>query len=614
MNLFLRKILLICTFFFVYAYTNAQVNFTATTFPSIINKEDSFTYKIIFANADTVGSLSKPDLRNFIILSGPTRLNELKKLDGKLMRYATLEYHLKPKMAGSFIIDPLFATINYKKYKSNAVAIIVNDPTIGEVQRPDTNDYIFHKGDSLADKINKNMILRIEVDKKSCFVGEPIIAKFKLYARLKNTKTDNHNSSFNGFSVADIISSDSIPQNRGKLNNRDYNISTLRMAQLYPLQAGLINLESAQLETTVSFVKEEYANQIKNPAVVYDYFVKSRIQPENEIEQTVTLKSEAVDINVKPLPEKNKPVSFKGSVGSFQIIAGIQKPLFSTDETGKLSVTIVGSGNMLLLTAPDIDWPKGIESFDPKFSENITGTTVPISGSKRFEYSFSANDSGHYTIPPINFSFFDPLIEDFKTVSTDPIIFQVSKGDGKPVDLSHFNIIDKKISFLNNIFNHRWWVIIFIAVVMFSGIFMWLINDKRSAKTKLLPVVKEEDIVMNKFIETSAINQQNVFSKTETCMNQDDCFRFYTLLNIELKNYLVHKFSFDLNAINSNTIEKLMDKKGIANDIALKLFSLMQNIEWQLYTPFERNEKMNELYSEAHEIVQLINTATATHL
>ena len=594
-------------------YTNAQVNFTATTFPSTINKEDSFTYRIIFANADTVGYLSKPDLHNFIILSGPTRLDELKKLDGKLMRYATLEYHLKPKIAGSFIIDPLFATINYKKYKSNAVSVIVNDPTMGEVQRPDTNDYIFHNGDSLADKINKNMILRIEVDKKNCFVGEPIIAKFKLYARLKNTKTDNHNSSFNGFSVADMISSDSMPQNRGKLNNRDYTISTLRMAQLYPLQAGLINLESAQFETTVSFVKEEFAKQFNDPAVVYDAFVKDRLKPGDQVEQTVTLRSEPVDINVKPLPEKNKPASFKGSVGSFQIVAGLQKTLFSTDETGKLSVTIIGSGNMLLLTAPDINWPKGVESFDPKFSENISGTTVPISGSKQFEYSFSVNDSGHYTIPAINFSFFDPVSEDYKTVSTDPIVFQVSKGDGKPMDLSHFNIVNNKPSFLNNIFNHRSWIIIFIAVVMFSGLTMWVINDRRSAKTKLLPVVKEEDVAMNKIVETSAINQQNVFSKTETCMNQDDCFGFYTLLNTELKNYLVHKFLFDLNTINSNTIEMLMDKKGIDNDIALKLFRLMQQIEWQLYTPFEKNEKMNELYSEAHEIVQLINSTTTMH-
>lgn len=613
MNLFLRKILLACTCFFVSEYTNAQVNFTTTTFPSIINKDDSFNYRIIFANADTVGPLSKPDLHNFIILSGPKRLDELKKLDGKLMRYAILEYHLKPKIAGNYIIDPLFATINYKKYKSNAVSIIVNDPTVGEASRPDISDYIFHKGENLADKIKKNMVLRLEVDKKSCYVGEPIIAKIKLYARLKNRSTENYKSSFNGFSVTDIISPDSTPQTRGKLNNREYNISTMRMAQLYPLQAGLINLESAQLETVLTFVKEAYA-QFKDSLVVYDDFVNARLQPGDEIEQTATLKSEPIDINVKPLPEKNKPASFKGSVGSFQIIAGLQKPLLSTDETGRLSVTIIGSGNMLLLTAPDINWPNGIESFDPKFSENIAGTTVPISGSKKFEYSFSVNDSGHFIIPAINFSFFDPVSEDYKTVSTDPIAFQVSKADGKPMDLSHFNIVNNKPSFLNSIFNHRSWIIIFIAVVMFSGLFMWVINDKQSAKTKLLPVVKEEDAAMIRIVEASAVNQQNVFSKTETCMNQDDCFGFYTLLNTELKNYLVHKFSFDPNAINSNTIETLMDKKGIANDIALKLFRLMQQIEWQLYTPFERNEKMNELYSEAHEIVQLINTATTTHL
>ncbi|MEO6669208.1 MAG: BatD family protein [Ferruginibacter sp.] len=613
MNLSLRKILLILACFFSYKHANAQVSFYTVTSPSMINKEDSFTYQVVFANADVVSNLSKPDLRNFIILSGPTRLDTAKKLDGKLIRYALLEYHLKPKKAGSFIIDPLFATINRRKYKSDAASIVVNDPTIQEAPRPDINDYIFRKGDSLADKINKNMLLRVEVDKKNCYVGEPIIAKYKLYARLKNKKEDSHNASFNGFSVADMISSENIVESRGSLNGREYNVSTLRMAQLYPLQPGVINLESAQLETTVSFVKEEYTKQFKDPAVVYDAFINSRLRPGDQLEHKVTLKSEDVDIEVKPLPEKNKPASFKGSVGSFQIMASLQKPIFSTDETGKLSVTIVGSGNMLLLTAPDIQWPKGIEAFEPKFSEKITRATVPLSGSKRFEYSFAANDSGNYTLPAISFSFFDPSSEDYKTVYTDPIIFQVSKGDGKPANLSQFNIVNNKPSFLNNIFNHRWWIIVFIAVVMFSALFMWVISDKRSVKANPVLLVNE-DLAMNKMVEVSASNQQNVFSKTENCMNQDDCYGFYSLLSTELKIYLASKFSLETNAINSNTIGSLMDREGLNNDISLKLFNLMQKIEWQLYTPFERNEKMNGLYSEAHELVQMINTATIRHL
>ncbi|MEO7524551.1 MAG: hypothetical protein ABIT58_10675, partial [Ferruginibacter sp.] len=85
-------------------------------------------------------------------------------------------------------------------------------------------------------------------------------------------------------------------------------------------------------------------------------------------------------------------------------------------------------------------------------------------------------------------------------------------------------------------------------------------------------------------------------------------------LNSDLQNYLSNKFSIDQNNINANNIIEAMDKKGISNEVVLKLQNLMHEIEWQLYTPFERNEKMTVLYLQAHEVVQLINSHGLKHL
>jgi len=57
-----------------------------------------------------------------------------------------------------------------------------------------------------------------------------------------------------------------------------------------------------------------------------------------------------------------------------------------------------------------------------------------------------------------------------------------------------------------------------------------------------------------------------------------------------------------------------MDKRNISNDTVLQLQRLLQEIEWQLYTPFERNERMKELYNNAQDIIQLINTYDIRHL
>ncbi|MBC7536105.1 MAG: protein BatD, partial [Ferruginibacter sp.] len=532
---------------------------------------------------------------------------------GQAGEYVTIEYLLKPKKPGRFIINAAKIFIKGNQLLSNTVTVRVNkvdifDPFAQPVLQPEFNDYIFRTGDSLPEKVGKNMLLRLEVDKTSSYVGEPIIASYKLYTRLKSESKLTQNPSYNGFSVIDMQPPGFDDYTKGKLNGREYNVYTIRKTQIYALQPGVIDLDPAELENDVKFIKEAYAKQVPDVATMFNDFTNALFPPEAIISRMVTLKSQPVSIIVKPLPEENKPMSFKGAVGKFEITAAIKKRHFSTDEAGKLSVTITGSGNMQLLTAPDIEWPNGLESFEPKFSESLLNSTVPVSGSKTFEYSFAANDSGDFTLPGIRFSYFDPLAAVYKTIETPSILCHVFKGAGNPLSLANLAASNVQPSFLDNIFNHRWWVITFIGAVMITCLFMWLIKDKKPNRGRALPQqVTDENASMDKIFEASVMNQKNVFSQTEKCLIQDDCEGFYALLNTELRSWLATKFSLDPNLVNSNSIVVVMDKKAVPNDTVLQLQRLMEHIEWQLYTPFERSDRMNRLYQEAHELVQLIN-------
>ncbi len=628
MNLFFRKILLVCCCFFIIGHTVAQVNFYTIISPQTISKDEYITYRIVVENASSVQNITPPSFKNFIVLNGPMQESGFSSSNGNSTRFISLVYVLKPKTAGKFKIGPATSAIGGKVLKSNVINLSVTnsatanagipnnypgssgyDPTS---QSSDFNEYIYHAGDNLEEKVRKNMHLKLETNKSTCFVGEPIIATYKLYSRLKSESKLTQNPSFNGFSVIDMQEPDVTAYAREKLNGREYNVYTIRKAQLYPLQPGVINLEAAELENNVQFVKEIYARQMADAGGLLTDFAAALFPPEAISNQLVTLKSEPIDITVKPLPEGGKPAGFKGAVGNFEITAALQKPLFSTDEAGKLLVTISGTGNMQLLTAPDIDWPAGVESFDPKFSEDIVKATVPVSGSKKFEYTFALNDTGHFRLPAIRFSYFDVSAANYKTIETSAIAFQVVKGKGEPFAIAAET---GKPSFLNSIFSHRLWIVAFIGSVMLAVLWIWIISNRNKNKKVLHPTVQTEDelTIENEFIETVASNQQNVFSSSEKCLYQDDCFTFYSLLNTELKSYLGKKFSIDANSINSNSIIAVMDKKAIANETVLKLQKLMQEIEWQLYTPFERNDAMNDKYYEAQELVQLINANDIRH-
>ena len=76
------------------------------------------------------------------------------------------------------------------------------------------------------------------------------------------------------------------------------------------------------------------------------------------VQQHVTLKSKPVEITVKPLPEENKPADFKGSVGNFTIHHPCKKIIYTTDDAGNLKIVINGAGNIQLINAPKINWPR----------------------------------------------------------------------------------------------------------------------------------------------------------------------------------------------------------------------------------------------------------------
>jgi hypothetical protein len=104
---------------------------------------------------------------------------------------------------------------------------------------------------------------------------------------------------------------------------------TLRKAQLYPLQAGTVELETAEVENNIHFIKEEYINsQQGGLGNMFRDFAQTSIPVEALHDEKVTLQSKPALITVKALPEKGKPPFFKGAVGNFAIEAALEKKQF----------------------------------------------------------------------------------------------------------------------------------------------------------------------------------------------------------------------------------------------------------------------------------------------
>lgn len=224
MRLVLQKMFLLLLVSAGYS-VQAQVKFSASISPTEIGKNEYAQLKLMVENANEVQQIVPPNLKNFIIVSGPNQESGMTMINGVVKKYIALNFIIKPKSAGNFIIPSALAKADAGDYKSNPVSLKVTAKTTGNKaaanaysspfsgmdpfaepapQRSSYSDYILRKGENPADKIKKNMLVRVEVDKNACYVGEPVVVTYKLYTRLKSESNMVKTPSFNGFSVLDM--------------------------------------------------------------------------------------------------------------------------------------------------------------------------------------------------------------------------------------------------------------------------------------------------------------------------------------------------------------------------------------------------------------------------
>ena len=629
MKTFPKKIFFFLSLLFS-QYVPAQVRFSASLSPSQISKDEYTQLKLSVENARDVQDITPPQLKNFTIISGPNQESGMSSINGDVKKYIAIVYILKPRGPGTFTIAPATAIADGATYQSNAVVLKVNnnfsgnnsgsnsflspynlsDPFEETVPESLSRDYILRKGENALDKIKKNMFVKLETNKTSCFVGEPIIAEYKLYTRLKSESSMSKNPSFNGFSVIDLQQPDNMNYTTEKQNGKEYNVYTIRKSQLYPLQPGNLELEVAEIDNNVRFIREEYANSQANLlSDMFRDFAGTGISPEGMEDHRIVLQSKPLSIFVKPLPDLNRPANFKGAVGNFSIESSVDKKKFTTDDAGKLTLVIGGVGNLHLVTAPEINWPEGLEGFEPKITDDLYKTTVPVSGRKIIEYTFTFSTPGTYTIPAAEFSFFDPREGRYKTVTTKPIELTVTKGSGKaPGMVNRFNKPDNR-SLLNILFDNRLQVVIILALVIILGLFLWLKYDKKKEKqTKIIFDTEKNKKDAEEQPDQFNLSPQHPLAAAEECLLRNDDAAFFIVLNQALKNYLSGKLKIPVEELNRRTISDQLDKKGISNETCLRLNQLMDEIEWQLYTPIVEKGQMKDKYERANEFVQLLGT------
>lgn len=551
---------------------------------------ESFSVQYVLEDIEKNDGFTAPFFKDFRLVSGPTVYGGTGYNADGSRPLKNIVFTLVPIKKGRFIIPGATANVNGKFIKSDDVVVEVITKTEsleralkrGSDESP--SEYFLRPGEDPYEKMKKNLFMKVMVDKKNCYVGEPVVATFKLYSRLESRSDIVKNPGFYGFAVQDMVSLNDKMTSTETVNGKSFDVHTVRKVQLYPLQAGQFAIDAMEVLNKVEFSKSIINKKTEQEIVEGVFENDDHNSNENTITYENSLSTENIVINVKPYPTRNKPAAFNGATGNFLIRAELEKNDLARNEEGDLLVTIEGNGNFTQLVPPPIQWPGGIESFDPTIKDDLDKTHSPLKGSRTFRFPFVVNKAGVYTLPPISLALFDPDSNSYKTVFTSPVEIKISnKGNNVAEAVQITNNKKNKWRFV-------WWAGGLLLIL--TAAVIWIITKKR--------LVAEAGIA-----HKHAPRIEELLLPASFALKANDD-QFYKLLQKSIWDHLGNRLKLSGSGMNKADLYKAMREKNLPEDQCRDILNVLHQCEAAVFTKAAFPDHKEELLKRTRTILALI--------
>jgi hypothetical protein len=471
----------------------------------------------------------------------------------------THNFLLTPTKTGKFAIEP--STLEYKGkiYSSNAIQVEVSNAP----QRSTQNE---------APVFSETF-----VSNENPFVNEQITLTFKLHRKveIKNIQLD---LSYDNFRKESLGKSKEYART---LNGVRYITSELVTA-LFPTRPGPAEIPGAAVN--LDLVLRDRRRQTRDP---FNRFFNDPFFGNAGRLQHKVIRTQPISLNIRPLPKESKPSSFSNLVGKFNITATIGKQKIKVGDTSTLTVKIAGMGNIqdAIFSLPNLSEKFKTYPDEPQLEKAVKDQQ--FYGEKTFKFALVPLKKGDFQIPALTLSYFEPDVESYVSVQTNPISLEILDADNeeKMIMVESNNKTTNKIKILGtDIFpNHNLLedfsnqkpnsqtvsfyyasgfapILIYLVLIAFTRQKMRLKNDLAFARSK-----KAYKLASKKLESLSPINGN---LKT-----------FVQELSQVVREYIGDKFNLNGAAFTSNeVIEKLKDR-SFPEDQIIPIKNLLEEFE-----------------------------------
>ena len=351
---------------------------------------DIINFKIELEDADSFGKINIEDLKkDFTIISGPSQQTSMQWINGSITNSRIMSWSISPNSAGNLLIPAFKVEMNGKKYSTKKIIVQVKNSN---------------------NKKDLDVFISAELSKNKAYLGEQVTLTYKLYRRVECSVEPFEIPKFPGFWSEELFRPNQIKFRNISLKGVQYQEGTLYKVALFPISGKQIELKPL----TVKIQKQKKTKR-RNRDPFYDSFFNSFFTET----ETKILRSQKHTVYIKEYPG-SRPSGFTGGVGDFNITTTTDTDSLIVNEAITFNVSIEGTGNMGLFSINDLKFSDEIDQFPPKenFKKNVFRDE--LSGKITWEYILVPRLAGKLTIPPINFTFFNPKTEEWNVLSSKP--------------------------------------------------------------------------------------------------------------------------------------------------------------------------------------------------
>lgn len=561
--------------------------------------------RLVFTvNSQDIKDFRAPSIKGFDVLMGPSRSQQssIQIINGKRTSNSStaFTYILLAGNPGTYTIPAASVEVNGEKVFSNAISIKVlpQDQTSGNSGNNGGGSASSSRSQAAGSRISANdLFITATASKTTVHEQEAILLTYKVYTVVNLRQLYGKMPDLKGFHTQEV----ELPQQKTftlePYKGRNYNTTVWSQYVLFPQQTGKLEIPSITFDGVVAqqTISEDPFDAFFNGGGYV------------EVKKKIT--TPKVVINVQPLPAK--PAGFSGAVGEFKLASSINATDVKTNDAVTIKLTLSGTGNMKLIGTPEVKFPQDFEIYDPKVTDDYKLTNSGLTGTKTFEYLAIPRHAGNFTIPAIEFTYFDLKSNSYKTLKTEAYNLKVAKGQGNAdqvisdftnkesvkmlgkdirfIKLGDSSLRPKGDFFFGTVGYYLCYLIPLLLFVVFAVIYRQkALENANVAKVKTKKANKVATRRMKLAGKLLAENKKN---------------EFYDEVLKALWGYISDKLSIPVSQLSKDNIEAELTNYGVQEALIAEFIGVLNECEYARYAPGNENEAMDKVYSASVEVI-----------